>query len=161
MCCVMNSRVGYGNPVPIWHRYLCNRYVLEPNQNAESLGTGTFLKVSIWHRIEKNKTIPNPNEQGGLWIPCTRIVWACEVFYMPSVLILKTILCIMEAWGSQNGRIVFLLPLSDGTWIFFLRGMLYLSGLWTVCVCFSPHVLPVSQFPHVWLVIWFTFVYWL
>ncbi len=25
-------RVGYRNPVPIWHRYLCNRYVLEPNQ---------------------------------------------------------------------------------------------------------------------------------
>ncbi len=29
------SRVGYRNPVPIWHRYLCNRYVLEPNQNAD------------------------------------------------------------------------------------------------------------------------------
>ncbi len=28
-------RVGYRNPVPIWHRYLCNRYVLEPNQNAD------------------------------------------------------------------------------------------------------------------------------
>uniref|UniRef100_A0A671P9U1 TBC1 domain family, member 10b n=1 Tax=Sinocyclocheilus anshuiensis TaxID=1608454 RepID=A0A671P9U1_9TELE len=27
-------RVGYQNPVPIWHRYLCNQYVLEPNQNA-------------------------------------------------------------------------------------------------------------------------------
>ncbi len=30
----VTSRVGYRNPVPIWHRYLCNRYVLEPNQNA-------------------------------------------------------------------------------------------------------------------------------
>ncbi len=27
------SKVGY--PVPIWHRYLCNRCVLEPNQNAD------------------------------------------------------------------------------------------------------------------------------
>ncbi len=31
-------------------------------------------------------------------------------------------------------------------------------GLWTVCVCFSPHVLPATQFPHVWLVIWFACV---
>ncbi len=29
------ARVGYRNPVPIWHRYLCYRYVLEPNQNAD------------------------------------------------------------------------------------------------------------------------------
>ncbi len=29
------SRVGYRNPVLIWHRYLCNRYVLEPNPNAD------------------------------------------------------------------------------------------------------------------------------
>ncbi len=29
----LNCRVGYRNPVPIWH--LCNRYVLEPNQNAD------------------------------------------------------------------------------------------------------------------------------
>ncbi len=30
-----STRVGYRNPVPIWHRYLWNRYVLEPNQNAD------------------------------------------------------------------------------------------------------------------------------
>ncbi len=29
------TRVGYRNPVLIWHRYLCNRYVLEPNPNAD------------------------------------------------------------------------------------------------------------------------------
>ncbi len=27
---LVDSRVGYRNPVPIWHRYLCNRYVLQP-----------------------------------------------------------------------------------------------------------------------------------
>ncbi len=32
---VGKSRVGYRNPVLIWHWYLCNRYVLEPNQNAD------------------------------------------------------------------------------------------------------------------------------
>ncbi len=32
---VQTVRVGYRNPVPIWHRYLWNRYVLEPNQNAD------------------------------------------------------------------------------------------------------------------------------
>ncbi len=31
----LRTRVGYRNPVPIRHRYLCNRYVLEPNQNAD------------------------------------------------------------------------------------------------------------------------------
>ncbi len=29
------SRVGYRNPVLIWHRYLWNWYVLEPNQNTD------------------------------------------------------------------------------------------------------------------------------
>ncbi len=32
----VHSPIGYWNPVPIRHRYLCNRYVLEPNQNGAS-----------------------------------------------------------------------------------------------------------------------------
>ncbi len=39
------TRVGYRNPVPIWHRYLCNRYVLEPNQNADF---GATFRCHAW-----------------------------------------------------------------------------------------------------------------
>ncbi len=38
-------RVGYRNPVPIWHQYLCNRYVLEPNQNADF---GASFRCHAW-----------------------------------------------------------------------------------------------------------------
>ncbi len=33
--CTILIRVGYRNPVQIWHCYVRNRYVLEPNQNAD------------------------------------------------------------------------------------------------------------------------------
>ncbi len=39
------DRVGFRNPVPIWHRYLCNRYVLEPNQNADF---GASFRCRAW-----------------------------------------------------------------------------------------------------------------
>ncbi len=39
------TRVGYRNPVPIRQRYLCNRYVLEPNQNADF---GASFRCHAW-----------------------------------------------------------------------------------------------------------------
>ncbi len=39
------SRVGYRNPVPIWHRFLYNRYVLKPNQIADF---GASFRCHAW-----------------------------------------------------------------------------------------------------------------
>ncbi len=39
------TSVGYWSPVPIRHRYLCNRYVLEPNKNADF---GASFRCHAW-----------------------------------------------------------------------------------------------------------------
>ncbi len=39
------TRVGYRNPVPVRHLYLCNRNVQEPNQNADF---GASFRCHAW-----------------------------------------------------------------------------------------------------------------
>ncbi len=86
---------GGTNMVLIWHWYLCNRYVLKPNQNADfsasfrchawaivwnsdRLGTGTVLKVSIWHWYQKNVNT-QPQKRVDVTALLTHLRLCCQV----------------------------------------------------------------------------------
>ncbi len=63
-------RVGYRNPVPIWLLYLCNQYVLEPNQNAvfgasftEMSERSVEIFVLCFSKIDERSIITDDDEE--------------------------------------------------------------------------------------------------